>query len=87
MARIFSIRFNYEGVQHHAMVSVRTTPFFTEYAVAMLHESIASQLPNNKIIATSKDNFAFSDSVHENAPALMNAILLGLAGYLQTVNA
>lgn len=87
MARIFSIQFTYEGVQHHAMISVRTTPFFTEYSVAMLGESIADLLPNNKIIATTKDNLAFSDSASENAPALMHAIIKALAGRLQAVDA
>jgi hypothetical protein len=35
MARIFSIRFAHEGREHHAMISVRQTPFFAEYAVSM----------------------------------------------------
>jgi len=69
------------------MVSVRTTPFFTEYTVAMLDEAIEMQLPNNKIISTSKDSFVFSDSTQENAPALMRQILQAVMGHVQTVNA
>lgn len=87
LARIFSIQFLYDGMQHHAMIAVRTTPFFTEYAVTMLDEMIAAQLPNNKIISASKNHLAFTDSMQENAPALMQAILQALAGQLQSVNA
>lgn len=87
MARIFSIYFTYEGVQQNAMISVRTTPFFTEYSVAMLDESIAGQLPNNKIISTSKNSFVFSDSAEENSPQLMHEIMQAVTGHLQTINA
>lgn len=87
MARIFSIQFTYESVLHHAMISVRATPFFMEYTVAMLDESIASQLPNNKIISAAKDNYVFSDSAEENAPALMQVIIQAVAEHLQTIDA
>ena len=87
MARIFSIDFIHEGVQHNAMVSVRNTPFFTEYSVNMLHDSIADQLPNNKIISTSKESFVFSDSTSENSPALMRVILQAVTHYLLAINA
>ena len=87
MARIFSIQFTYEGVQHHAMVSARTTQFFTEYVVNMLDETIAHLLPNNKIVSTSKEHFVFSDSTAENAPVLMQAITKAIARHLQAVDA
>ena len=87
MARIFSIHFMHEGVQHNAMVAVRNTPFYTEYSVTMLHASIADQLPNNKIISTSKESFVFSDSTKENSPALMHAITGAVTGYLMAINA
>ena len=87
MARIFSIQFTYEGAQQHAMVAVRTTPFFTEYSVSMLDEAIANHLPNHKIISTSKNSFVFSDSAKENAPELMRQILQAVAEHLQTINA
>ena len=69
------------------MVSVRNTPFYAEYSITMLHYSIASLLPNNKIISTAKGNFVFSDSTKENSPALMSAILQAVAGYLLAINA
>lgn len=87
MARIFSIRFTYEGVQHNALISARTLPFFTEYAVGMLDEAIADQLPNNKIISTSKDSFVFSDSTEANSPQLMQKIVQAVIGHLQTIDA
>ena len=86
MARIFSIHFTYQGMSHHAMISVRTTPFFAEYTVAMLDETIAPFLPNKKIISTG-NNFIFSDSADENEPQLMTAILQSLASHLQAVKA
>jgi hypothetical protein len=87
MARIFSINFMHEGVAHNAMISVRTTPFFTEYTINMLDESIAEQLPNNKIISTSKDSFVFSDSTSENSPALMEEIVQAVSSHMQTLHA
>jgi hypothetical protein len=87
MARIFSIRFLYEGAEHHAMISVRTTPLFAEYSIAMLDETIAAHLPNSKIISTSKSSFAFSDSTMANSPALMQAIIKAITSRVQTVDA
>jgi hypothetical protein len=87
MARIFSIQFMHEGTLQNAMVNVRTTPFFTEYSIAMLDEGIADQLPNNKIISTSKDHFVFSDSTSENSPELMDEIIKAVAEHAQTLHA
>lgn len=87
MARIFSIQFTYDSMPHHAMVSARTTQFFTEYVVTMLDEAIAGLLPNNKIVSTSKEHFAFSDSTAENSPLLMQAITKAVARHLQAVDA
>lgn len=87
MARIFSIQFSHDGTPQHAMVSMRDTPFFTEFAVSMLDDAIAAQLPNNKIISTEKGHFAFSDSTDENSPVLMNEIIQAIAAYVHAVKA
>lgn len=87
MARIFSIQFYYGGEAYNAMVSVRTTPFFTEYSINMLDENIADLLPNNKIVSTAKDHFVFSDSARQNEPALMKEIIKAVAGHMQTISA
>jgi hypothetical protein len=83
MARIFSIQFQHQGFLHNAMVSMRTTPFFVEYTVSMLDEGIAGQLPNNKIISTSKSSFVFSDSTEANSPQLMQGIIHAIACHVQ----
>jgi hypothetical protein len=87
MARIFSINFMHEGITYNAMVSVRTTPFFTEYIINMLDEEIKELLPNNKIISTSKDHFVFSDSTRENSPELMEQIIQAVSHHMQTMHA
>ena len=87
MARIFSIQFIYEGIEYNVMVSARSTPFFNEYAVTMLDETIANLLPNNKIISTSKESFVFADSTNENSPGLMHTILRAVAHHLQAIDA
>ena len=87
MARIFSIHFMYNDILYNAMVSVRTTPFFTEYSINMLDETIAEQLPNNKIISTSKNSFVFYDSTSQNSPSLMNEIIKAVEYHLQTMHA
>lgn len=86
MARIFSIEFLHNGHPHQAMVQERHTAFFTEYTIAMLDDFIAAQLPNNKIISTSKQSFVFSDSSVANSQALMESILHAIANHVH-VNA
>ena len=87
MARIFSINFLHDGIEHNAMVAVRTTPFFTEYSISMLDDTLVAQLPNNKILSTSKDHLTFLDSARENAPELMKDILQAVTHHLQMVQA
>ena len=84
MARIFSIQFTYDGVEHNAMISVRTTPFFTEYKVFMLDETIAGLLPNNKIISTTNNNYVFAGSTSTNDPLLMQQLLKAVSEHLQS---
>jgi hypothetical protein len=87
MARIFSIQFLHQDLLQNAMVSMRTTPFFVEYTVSMLDEAIAGQLPNNKIISTSKNSFVFSDSTEANSPQLMQSLIQAIAGHVQIIDA
>jgi hypothetical protein len=84
MARIFSIQFDYDGVPQTAMVSVRDTPFFTEYTISMLNEEVLQQLPGNKIISTAPQYFTFLNTpVLEQTP-LMEAIINAVSQHLQT---
>ena len=59
MARIFSINFLHQNELQSAIVSVRTTPFFTEYTVNPMNEELIEELPSTKIISTGPDNFLF----------------------------
>lgn len=84
MARIFSIQFNYEGIDHSAMVSVRTTPFFTEYSINMLDEELLQQLPGNKIVSNGPGHLAFMNTPAKEVSPLMESILNAMANHLQT---
>jgi hypothetical protein len=82
MARIFSINFSYEGFERSAMISVRPTPFFTEYSITMLDEDLAAQLPGNKIIASGKE-LVFANAAADPPTSLMQRILHVVADHLQ----
>ncbi|HEY1111917.1 MAG TPA: hypothetical protein VGE66_00085 [Chitinophagaceae bacterium] len=84
MARIFSIQFDYEGSVHTAMVSVRATPFFTEYSINMLDEELMLQLPGNKILSTEPNHLAFMNTSPKEVTPLMECILNAVSHHLQT---
>jgi hypothetical protein len=83
MARIFSIQFDFEGIVHSAMISVHTTPFFTEYSINMLDEELMQQLPGNKIVSTDPNHLAFMNTPAIEASPLMKCILHAVANHLQ----
>jgi len=87
MARIFTMSFTHRGLLHNAMVAVRTTPFFTEYAINVFDDLLASMLPNNKVIATSENSFTFSDSTEQNDKQLMNDILKAISEHVHYMQA
>lgn len=84
MARIFSIQFDYEGIARAAMVTVRSTPFFTEYSINMLDDELMQQLPGNKIVSTAPNHLAFINTSAREATPLMECILNAVANHLQT---
>ena len=83
MARIFNIYFNYDDVMHHTVVSVRTTPFFTEYSLLNMSEDLLRHLPDNKIISKNQDHFIFPNTSEENTTPLMRSIIKALAEHMQ----
>ena len=87
MARIFSIDFAHNGMTCHAMVTVRNTPFFTEYSIQISDEDVAALLPNNKIISVHKNSYEFSDSVARNAPSLMTELIHAISDHVRTLHA
>ena len=87
MARIFNIYFNYDDLMHNAVVSVRTTPFFTEYTLNNFNEELLELLPSNKILSRGPDNFVFQNASSENSNELMSAIIRAVAEHLQATEA
>jgi len=86
MARIFNIYFSYEGSMHHAMVSVRKTPFFTEYTLDF-NEELMQLLPGNKIISTSAGHFIFQHASSSELNPLMKEIIRAVSQHLHTTEA
>jgi len=87
MARIFSINFFHDGYPHTAMVSVRITPFYTEYNIGMLPDDIAQELPGNKIIATGQNQLVFANATLDHSTELMQNIVRAVADHLITTKA
>jgi hypothetical protein len=86
MARIFNIYFTYEEILHNAIVSVRTTPFFTEYTLGNLDEEIIRLLPGNKIIAKTRGELFFQHIAPHHSPLLMDAIIRSIQQHLLAGN-
>jgi hypothetical protein len=82
MARIFNIYFNYNNAVYNAMVSVRTTPFFTEY-ILDFDEELMELLPGNKIISTSPDHFIFQHASSQESNPLMQEIIRAVSQQAQ----
>jgi len=83
MARIFNIYFSYNDAMYNAMVSVRNTPFFTEYTLNF-DEELMDLLPGNKIISTSANHFTFAHASSQEHNPLMEEIIRAVARHLQT---
>ena len=81
MARIFNIYFSFDGESHSSIVSVRATPFFTEYTLA-LDAHLLNQLPSNKIIATLDGDTHFQLKSSHCNERLMKAILQAVTHHL-----
>jgi 2-keto-3-deoxy-galactonokinase len=87
MARIFNIYFSYNNEMHNAVVSVRTTPFFTEYSLSSFNEELLGLLPGTKIISKSRDSFIFQNATPDNSNELMEEIIRAVAEHLQATKA
>lgn len=84
MARIFSINFDYDGEQYTAMVTVRITPFFTEYSL-MMDTIISEQLPGHIIISTPSNALIFANATFDETTPLMLTILNAVRSHIQTL--
>jgi hypothetical protein len=85
MARLFSINFYYNGNAQTAMVTVRKTPFFTEYQLGMLDEEVLNQLPDNRILSSSPLHFVFASHNSNASKELMNEIIRSIADHVQAI--
>jgi len=86
MARIFNIYFTYNEVLHNAIVSVRTTPFFTEFTLGNLDEDLAMLLPGNKVISQAPGELFFQHISPDHSAALMNEIIKSITRHLHAGN-
>jgi hypothetical protein len=66
------------------MVSVRNTPFFTEYTIGMLPDEITNQLPGNKLITTGNNKLIFANATLDESTELMQDIIQAVEDHLQT---
>ena len=87
MARVFNIYFSYDNAMYNAIVSVRSTAFFTEYTLTNYNESLEQLLPSNKIISKSPNHFIFQNATSEYSEILMKAIIDAVTEHLQTMKA
>lgn len=86
MARIFNIYFTYEDVLHNAIVSVRTTPFFTEYILGNLDIDLGLLLPGNKVISQAPGHLFFQNISPHHSAVLMNEIIRSIKQHLHAGN-
>jgi hypothetical protein len=87
MARIFSMFFEFENETFHTVVTVHTTPFFTEFRINIPNDRLRALLPGNKIISTSPFHYEFQHANKENSLPLMNEIIRVVSQHMQTTKA
>ena len=87
MARIFNIYFVFEGMMYNAVVSVRSTPFHTEYTLNNFDDELLELLPGNKILSKSPGHFIFQNASSENSSTLMNSIIKAVSEHMHTTQA
>jgi hypothetical protein len=87
MARIFNIYFVFEGLVYNAIVSVRSTPFLTEYTLNNFNEALLELLPSNKILSQAPGHFIFQNASPGNSSTLMNAIIKAVSEHMYGVDA
>ena len=69
-------------MMHNAIVSVRSTPFFTEYSLNNFNEELMGLLPGNKIVSQGPNHYIFQNATPENSPALMKSIIRAVTEHL-----
>ena len=85
MARIFSIQFTYKDLLQNAMVSVRETPFHTEYKITSLDDDLAQLLPSDTIVSTAPGHFIFPNVLLKNYNDLMKDIIKAISVHIHSL--
>ena len=86
MARIFNIYFTYDDVLYNAIVSVRSTPFFTEYILGNMDTELSFLLPGNKVLSQTTGSFFFQNIAPHHSQVLMNEIIRSIKQHLLAGN-
>ena len=86
MARIFNIYFTYDDVLYNAIVSVRTTPFFTEYILGNLDADLILLLPGNKVFSQLPGQLFFQNISSHHSAVLMKEIIKSISSHLHAGN-
>jgi hypothetical protein len=87
MARVFNIYFAFEGMIYNAVVSVRSTPFHTEYTLNNFDDELLRLLPGNKILSRSPGHFVFQNASNENSTTLMESIIKAVSEHMHATEA
>ena len=85
MARIFSIEFTFNGALQHAMISVRQTPFYTEYKIVLQSTELIELLLSDKIISTQPGVFLFANVSEADYNEPMKQILAAVSGHIHSL--
>lgn len=81
MARIFNLYITHDGAVYNGMVSVRKTPFFTEYALSF-EDNILLQLPSNKLLSPSPGRFIFQHATSHEITPVMKEVIRAVSEYV-----
>ena len=72
---------------YNAVVSVRSTPFHTEYTLNNFDDQLLELLPGNKILSNSPGHFIFQNASSEDSTDLMNAIIKAVSEHMHATEA
>jgi len=87
MARIFNIYFAFEGMVYNAVVSVRSTPFLTEYTLNNFDDELLQLLPGNKILSQAPGHFVFQNASTSYSTPLMDSIIKAVSEHMHATEA
>jgi hypothetical protein len=81
MARIFSIEFFYNDAPYRALITVRKTPFHTEYKITLQANDLDHLLLSDKIVSPQPGTFVFANVPVQEYNELMKQILIAVADH------